>query len=361
MSLLDKFKGNFVDNDDDEELDEEEGMEEEGMPASPVNPSAPVPPRSQAVRSSVGRAGVPVRQTSKPYTMVVVSPKEYADAEKIADHLKAMRPVVMNIEKTDDDEAERIVDFVQGVMYALDGRLDRISDKIYLCAPSNVSVSQDSLTPQPEPQAAPEAPQGEQEIFSVDELVKQFSMNRVSSNDAVFDIEKLNWINFQYMKQLTPDQLLELTLPFIEKAGYVQEPIDADKKEWLKAVVWYVRDHLYYGAQAPENVKVFFEDLPALQDPELLAVMKAETSALIIKSFAEELKKLESFDADSIKSCFTRLMKETKVKGKAAFEPVRIALTGVTHGPGLYDMIALFGKEKAVKLLEDALAYCSDN
>ena len=74
------------------------------------------------------------------------------------------------------------------------------------------------------------APQGEQEIFSVDELVKQFSMNRVSSNDAVFDIEKLNWINFQYMKQLTPDQLLELTLPFIEKAGYVQEPIDADKK-----------------------------------------------------------------------------------------------------------------------------------
>ena len=205
------------------------------------------------------------------------------------------------------------------------------------------------------------APQGEHEIFSVDELVKQFSMNRVSSNDAVFDIEKLNWINFQYMKQLTPDQLLELTLPFIEKAGYVQEPIDADKKEWLKAVVWYVRDHLYYGAQAPENVKVFFEDLPALQDPELLAVMKAETSALIIKSFAEELKKLESFDADSIKSCFTRLMKETKVKGKAAFEPVRIALTGVTHGPGLYDMIALFGKEKAVKLLEDALAYCSDN
>lgn len=167
MSLLDKFKGNFVDNDDDEELDEEEGMEEEGMeeegmPASPVNPSAPVPPRSQAVRSSVGRAGVPVRQTSKPYTMVVVSPKEYADAEKIADHLKAMRPVVMNIEKTDDDEAERIVDFVQGVMYALDGRLDRISDKIYLCAPSNVSVSQDSLTPQPEPQAAPEAPQWNQ-------------------------------------------------------------------------------------------------------------------------------------------------------------------------------------------------------
>ena len=101
------------------------------------------------------------------------------------------------------------------------------------------------------------APTDEQEIFSEEELIKAFNMDHVAKNPAVFDIEKLNWINFQYMKQLTPDQLLELTLPFIEKAGYVQEPIDADKKEWLKAVVWYVRDHLYYGAQAPENVKVY--------------------------------------------------------------------------------------------------------
>lgn len=82
----------------------------------------PLPYQSdQAARSSVGRAG----STGPPDIQTIYHgrrfPKEYADAEKIADHLKAMRPVVMNIEKTDDDEAERIVDFVQGVMYALDG------------------------------------------------------------------------------------------------------------------------------------------------------------------------------------------------------------------------------------------------
>lgn len=54
-----------------------------------------------------------------------------------------MRPVVMNMEKTDADEAQRIVDFVQGIMYALDGRIDQISENIYLCAPNNMSVSRE--------------------------------------------------------------------------------------------------------------------------------------------------------------------------------------------------------------------------
>lgn len=77
--------------------------------------------------------------------MVVVNPKDYQDAEKIGNHLKAARPVVMNMEKTDADEAQRIVDFIQGVMYALDGRIDQVSENIYLCAPNNMSVSREKF------------------------------------------------------------------------------------------------------------------------------------------------------------------------------------------------------------------------
>ena len=185
------------------------------------------------------------------------------------------------------------------------------------------------------------APKGEQEIFTREELIKQFSMKRVSSNDAVFDIEKLNWINFQYMKKLSPKQLLEVTLPFIEKAGYVKTPLSDEQKDWLTKVVWYVR-----------------EDLPEVTDEETLSIMKQETSGKIITAFADALEKLETFDEASIKKCFSSLMKETGIKGKAAFEPVRIALTGVTHGSGLYDMIALFGREKTLTRLRDSLKYC---
>lgn len=72
---------------------------------------------------------------------------------KIGNHLKAARPVVMNMEKTDADEAQRIVDFIQGVMYALDGRIDQVSENIYLCAPNNMSVSRENFAAFPEAEA----------------------------------------------------------------------------------------------------------------------------------------------------------------------------------------------------------------
>ncbi len=152
MSFLAKFKDQFVDH-DEEELEEEEMVEQ-----APVNPAAPVPPRPAAARA-VGKSALP-RQAAKPYTMVVVSPKSYSDAEKIGDHLKAMRPVVMNMEKTDADEAQRIVDFVQGIMFALEGQINQISENIYLCAPNNMSVSRENFAAfAADPAAAPSAPQ----------------------------------------------------------------------------------------------------------------------------------------------------------------------------------------------------------
>ncbi len=158
MSFLDKFKDQFVDRDDE--------LEEEYEDEAPVNPAAPVPPKTAAAAGrNISHATAP-RQMAKPYTMVVVNPKNYKDAEKIGDHLKAMRPVVMNMEKTDADEAQRIVDFVQGIMYALDGRIDQISESIYLCAPNNMSVSRENFAVYQEqqvpvqPQWNAQAPQG---------------------------------------------------------------------------------------------------------------------------------------------------------------------------------------------------------
>jgi len=128
------------------EILSEEEYEEEERPAAAPNPAAPVPPRAAA--KNIGRAAVPTNQ-ARPYTMIVVNPKDYKDAEKIADHIKQGRPVVMNIEQTEQDEAERIVDFVQGVMYALDGHIDRVSDTIYLCAPNNMTVSRENFNAYP--------------------------------------------------------------------------------------------------------------------------------------------------------------------------------------------------------------------
>lgn len=201
-------------------------------------------------------------------------------------------------------------------------------------------------------------PKGEQEIFTEEELIKQFSMKRVSSNDAVFDINKLNWINFQYMKKLDADQLYDLIFPFLVKAGYVEASVTEEKKDWLKKVIWFMKDHIYFAGQAAEELKFFFEDMPALTDEDVLVIMKAETSGKLLKAFIEDLKALETFDQAAIKKCFNACMKAQGIKGKAAYEPTRIALTGVTQGPGMFEMMELFGREKTMDRLEAALAYC---
>ena len=202
------------------------------------------------------------------------------------------------------------------------------------------------------------APKGEQEIFSREELIRSFSMDRVSSNDAVFDIEKLNWINFQYMKKLSPEELLDFVLPFLEKAGYVTAPLTDEKRDWLQKVVWYMHDRISYGAQAPEQLKLFFEDVPPFEAPDVVEILKADTSAVLLKAFIEALKDLPELTEEAVTACFKSVMKETGIKGRAAFEPARIALTGVTKGPGMYEMIVLFGREKTLARLEKALAFC---
>lgn len=201
-------------------------------------------------------------------------------------------------------------------------------------------------------------PKGEQEIFTEEELIKQFSMKRVSSNDAVFDINKLNWINFQYMKKLDADQLYDLIVPFLVKAGYVDVAVSEEKKDWLKKVIWFMKDHIYFAGQAADELRFFFEDMPKITDEDVLAVMKEETSGKLLKAFIEDLKALETFDQAEIKKCFNACMKAQGIKGKAAYEPTRIALTGVTQGPGMFEMMELFGREKTMDRLEAALAYC---
>ncbi len=201
------------------------------------------------------------------------------------------------------------------------------------------------------------APKGEEEIFSRDELIREFSMDRVSSNDAVFDIQKLNHINFQYMKKLSAEELTDFLLPFLEKAGYVREPLSAEKRAWLVKVTEFLRDRISFGAEAPEQMKMFFTDVPPFEDEEVISIMKKETSATILARYIEAIESAADFTEEALTDAFKALMKETGIKGRDAFEPVRIALTGVTKGPGMYAMMILFGKEETLSRLHKGLDF----
>lgn len=195
------------------------------------------------------------------------------------------------------------------------------------------------------------SPTDEEEIFSVEELIQRFSMDHVSKNPAVFDIDKLNWINFHYMKQLSAPDLVAVTLPHLVEAGYVTEPVDAKLQEKLEAMVEVLRDYLYFGAQIREHAKPFFVR-PEVTDEEARAMLAEETTATVLAAFAAKVREAETADAATLRAAIKAVQKETKIKGKNLYAPLRIAFTGIMHGPDVAAVGAILGKEEMLWRLE---------
>jgi nondiscriminating glutamyl-tRNA synthetase len=194
-------------------------------------------------------------------------------------------------------------------------------------------------------------PDSDQEIFSKEELIEQFSLDRVAKNPAVFDIEKLNWINFHYMKQLNEEQLYAICLPHLQEAGYVIEQPDAEETAWLKQMIWALREHIQYGAQVVEPAKVFFTEDYLPENEETAAVLQEETTPAVLEMFRQELLSLPEVTSDTVQPLFKKIQKGLKVKGKFVYMPIRVAITGVMHGPDLNVIVALMGRDKVLERL----------
>jgi len=193
------------------------------------------------------------------------------------------------------------------------------------------------------------APDDEEELFDVNQLIERFSMNRVSKNPAVFDIDKLNWINFHYMKQLPPEKLLEVTLPHLQAAGFVSEPTPQERERLLHMVDG-LRDHIYFGAQVVEHARTFFER-PTELDEECTGLLQEDTAATVLSAFAAQLQAAEELTEAAVKAMIKRIQKEYKIKGKSLYAPLRVALTGAMHGPDLTMIVSVLGKEESLARL----------
>ncbi len=199
------------------------------------------------------------------------------------------------------------------------------------------------------------SPAGEQEIFSLDELVENFSLDRVAKNPAVFDIDKLNWINAHYLKQLTPERLTELALPHIEAAGYVDGSLTDSERARLVQFIAIIQEHLSYAAQAVEHVDVYFNDRLEFENDEAREVLQDAEVFPVLQSFQVKLTALDELSASAVQGILKSITKELKVGGKKVYMPVRVALTGKMHGPDLGQLITIIGKDRILARLQAAL------
>lgn len=198
------------------------------------------------------------------------------------------------------------------------------------------------------------APSGEQEIFTLDELVQEFSMDRVAKNPAVFDIDKLNWINAHYIKKADPELITDLAIPHLKEAGYINELLP-EQREWLVKVVAVLQEYISYAGQIVDHIDIFFKDDVEFETEEACEILRDADVPAVMDSFRAKLKALEELEGPAVKALLKSITKELKLGGKKVFMPVRIAITGKMHGPDLDKIIPIIGRERVLKRIETSL------
>lgn len=190
------------------------------------------------------------------------------------------------------------------------------------------------------------SPEGEQEIFTHDELVKVFDEKRLSKSPSMFDKDKLVWVNNRYIKEKSLDEVVAICKPFLETT------YDLSNKDesWINDLIAVYHDQLSYGKEICELVSVFFETDLTLDD-EATEFMKDESIPNTLNVFKEKLMELETLTKENVQASIKATQKEAGAKGKMLFMPIRIATTGIMHGPDLASSIALLGKDLVIERL----------
>jgi nondiscriminating glutamyl-tRNA synthetase len=190
------------------------------------------------------------------------------------------------------------------------------------------------------------SPEGEQEIFTRGELVDIFNAARLSKSTAVFDTQKLSWMNNEYIKKAEPARIAELALPYLQRAGRLPEVLTEAQRAWTDELVALYQEKLTCVSEIVPQTTLFFKD-EIEDEAEAAAVLAEEQVPAVLAAFAAQLDSAEGpLTADSVKPMIKAVQKETGAKGKQLFMPIRAAVTGQTHGPDLNMTLQLLGQEK---------------
>ncbi|MGV3487042.1 MAG: glutamate--tRNA ligase [Tuberibacillus sp.] len=202
------------------------------------------------------------------------------------------------------------------------------------------------------------SPKGEEELFSRDELIDIFDPDRLSKSPAVFDPVKLAWMNNQYIKKASLETVINITLPHLIKAGKLPENLSEERRKWAEELIALYQEQLQYGAEIVELTELFFKDDIAYNE-EGMEILKGEQVPEVLSVLRQNLESIEEWLPENIQPQIKATQKATGQKGKLLFMPIRVAVTGSTHGPELPKSIALLGKDVVLKRLESAVQLLS--
>jgi len=196
------------------------------------------------------------------------------------------------------------------------------------------------------------SPEDNQELFSMEQLIEKFSLERVSKSGGVFDLDKLNWMNGHYIRESSSKRLADLAIPHLMNAGYITDVDAVERYDWIVDMMTVLKDRLSYVGETAEKADIFFKTDIKPEDDEAEEILKLEHLSNLLDIFTSKVEEAECIDEEFGKQVFKGIQKETGYKGKNLFMPMRVVLTGTVHGPDLPLIMKVLGKQTILSRIE---------
>lgn len=194
-----------------------------------------------------------------------------------------------------------------------------------------------------------------QTLFSQAELVEKFSLQKVSKNPAVFDIQKLQWMNGVYIREFSPEQLYQLVLPLWQSYGFLPDAPSIKEKERAQAILGELQSRAKLLTDFEEAAYYFYRDELHYNEKAVKKVLYKGQAMEILSHLLVEFMKLDHFTQESLEPIFQQAQEQFQCKFGDIIQPVRVAVTGTNVSPGIYEVLALLSEAKVCQRIKEAV------
>ncbi|MBI5778187.1 MAG: glutamate--tRNA ligase [Planctomycetes bacterium] len=196
------------------------------------------------------------------------------------------------------------------------------------------------------------SPGDDKELMTKDEIIKLFTIERVKDKPAQFNLKKLTWMNSHYLRHLPVERLYQLTKPYLEKAGY--DLAKATETKAMKLVDLY-RERIKLLSEIAEVTRFFFEDKINYQAEAVDKFVKTADGTQVLGMVRDGLASAADFSHTSLEPILRQVAESKGLKFQGVAQPVRVALTGTTVSPGIFEVMELLGKERVLERINGCL------
>jgi glutamyl-tRNA synthetase len=195
-------------------------------------------------------------------------------------------------------------------------------------------------------------------VLPLEEMERRFDLGVVSKNPAIFDTDKLEWMNGVYIRELSAEQFVGSAIPWIEND--LGRPLDVEERTSIVAIAPHVQERAKLMTEVPGQVKFLLIDAVEFDETSWRKVMSKDEVPDVLDAAAAALKEVETWDTASIEAALRSMLSERELSARRGLQPIRVAISGSSVSPPLFESLEVLGRDETLVRLTRARDLASE-